>query len=48
MIGETQGWMYPLAKIRQVIAVEMQGRGRTADADRLISFATMGDDIVAL
>src|SRR6266853_5901489 len=38
----------PLAKTRQVIAVELQGHGRTADTDRPISFATMGDDIVAL
>ena len=28
-----------------VIAVEMQGHGRTADTDRPMSFATMGDDI---
>jgi len=36
------------AKTRPVIAVEMQGRGRTADPDRPISFATMGDDLAAL
>jgi pimeloyl-ACP methyl ester carboxylesterase len=47
-IGEMQGWVQPLAKTRQVIAVEMQGHGRTADTDRPISFATMGDDIGAL
>src|ERR1700674_5393035 len=47
-IGAMQGWVQPLAKTRQVIAVEMQGHGRTADRDRPISFATMGDDIVAL
>ena len=40
--------MQPLAKTRQVIAVEMQGHGRTADTDRPMSFATMGDDIAAL
>jgi pimeloyl-ACP methyl ester carboxylesterase len=28
--------------------VEMQGHGRTADTDRPMSFATMGDDIAAL
>jgi hypothetical protein len=33
-IGEMQGWVQPLAKTRQVIAVEMQGHGRTADTDR--------------
>ncbi len=47
-IGEMQEWVQPLAKTRQVIAVELQGHGRTADTDRPISFATMGDDIVAL
>src|SRR6267378_812757 len=43
-----QGWVQPLAKTRRVIAVEMQGHGRTADTDRPMSFATMGDDIAAL
>src|SRR5215467_8051356 len=38
----------PRAKARQVIAVEMQGPGRTADTDRLMSFPTMGDDIAGL
>jgi len=47
-IDEMQGWVRPLAKTRRVIAVEMQGHGRTADTDRPLSFATMGDDIAAL
>ena len=47
-IGEMQGWVQPLAKTWQVIAVEMQGHGRTADTDRPMSFTTMGDDIAAL
>src|SRR6516225_6907832 len=47
-IGEMQGWVQPLAKTRQVIAVEMQGHGRTADTDRPMKFETMGDDIAAL
>src|SRR5258708_9488509 len=47
-IGEMQGWVQPLAKTRQVIAVEMQGHGRTADTDQPMSFTTMGDDIAAL
>ncbi len=47
-IGEMQGWVQPLAKTRLVIAVEMQGHGRTADTDRPMSFTTLGDDIVAL
>lgn len=47
-ISEMQGWVEPLAKTRRVIAVEMQGHGRTPDTDRPMSFATMGDDVVAL
>ena len=47
-IGEMQGWVQPLATTRQVIAVEMQGHGRTADTDRPMTFRTMGDDIAAL
>ena len=47
-IGEMQGWVQPLAKTRQVIAVEMQGHGRTEDTDRPMTFAAMGDDIAAL
>ena len=47
-IGEMQGWVQPLAKTRRVIAVEMQGHGRTADTERPMIFATMGDDITAL
>jgi pimeloyl-ACP methyl ester carboxylesterase len=46
-IGEMQGWVQPLAKTRRVIAVEMQGHGRTADTDRPMNFPTMGDDIAA-
>ena len=33
---------------RQVIAVDLQGHGRTADVDRPISAETMADDIAAL
>ena len=47
-IGEMQGWIQPLATTRQVIAVEMQGHGHTADSDRPMSYPTMGDDIAAL
>jgi pimeloyl-ACP methyl ester carboxylesterase len=47
-IDEMQGWAEPLAKTRRVIAIEMQGHGRTADTDRPMSFPTMGDDIAAL
>lgn len=37
-----------LAETRQVIAVELQGHGRTADIDRPLSFEGMADDIAAL
>ena len=47
-IREMQGWVQPLATTRQVITVELQGHGRTADTDRPLSFATLGDDITAL
>jgi len=47
-IGEMQAWIQPLAKTRQVIAVEMQGHGRTAETDRPMNLTTMGDDIAAL
>ena len=47
-IGEMLGWVRPLAKTRRVIAVEMQGHGRTADTDRPMSFTTLGDDIAVL
>ena len=47
-IGEIQGWVQSLAKTRRVIAVEMQGHGRTSDTDRPMSFTTLGDDIAAL
>ena len=43
-----QGWVQPLANTWQVIAVEMQGLGRTADTHRPMSFTTMGNDIAAL
>lgn len=37
-----------LAETRQVIAVELQGHGRTADIDRPLSFEQMADDVAAL
>src|SRR5207237_1599406 len=37
-----------LAKGRQVIAVDLQGHGRTADIDRPIRTDLMADDIAAL
>ena len=42
------GWIDELAKTRQVIAVEMQGHGRTADTAREMSGENNADDIAAL
>jgi len=43
------GMLIPeLSKNRQVIAVEMQGHGRTVDIDRPFSFESMADDVAAL
>src|SRR5215218_10135885 len=38
----------PLAETRQVITVEMQGHGRTADVDRPLTYEQLADDIGAL
>ena len=37
-----------LAASRQVIAVELQGHGHTADTDRPMTINALGDDVVAL
>ena len=37
-----------LARTHQVIAVDLQAHGRTADIDRPISYEALGDDIAAL
>jgi pimeloyl-ACP methyl ester carboxylesterase len=43
------GAMIPgFAATRQVIAVELQGHGRTADIEREFSFENLADDVVAL
>src|SRR5262245_59446614 len=45
------GWAnaYPiLAKDRQLIAVELQGHGHTADIDRPLTYEQMADDVGAL
>ncbi|MBI4893264.1 MAG: alpha/beta hydrolase [Acidobacteria bacterium] len=42
------GWIGELSKTRKVIAVEMQGHGRTADGPREISSANLADDVAAL
>lgn len=42
------GWTSELSKTRQVIAVEMQGHGRTADIPRDITYENLADDVAAL
>ena len=42
------GWLGELSKSRKVIAVEMQGHGRTADIGRDFSYESLADDIAAL
>lgn len=42
------GWIAELAKTRKVIAVEMQGHGRTADIPRDMTYEDLADDVAAL
>lgn len=43
------GQLLPLlAETRQVIAVELQGHGHTADIDRALSYEVLADDVAAL
>ena len=47
-IGTSFGQMLPgLAQDRQVVAVELQGHGRTADIDRPMTLEVMADDVAA-
>lgn len=47
--ADSWGELLPrLAQDRQVIAVELQGHGHTANTDRPLSFELMADDIAAL
>lgn len=43
-----EGWIDELSKTRKVIAVEMQGHGRTADIPREPSSENLADDVAAL
>jgi pimeloyl-ACP methyl ester carboxylesterase len=42
------GWIDELSKTRKVIAVEMQGHGRTADIPRELNSENLADDVAAL
>lgn len=46
--GAMQWLLSELAKSRQVIAVDLQGHGRTADVDRPLQYEQMADDVAAL
>ncbi|MDQ3830668.1 MAG: alpha/beta hydrolase, partial [Candidatus Tectomicrobia bacterium] len=49
MTIDAMGEVVPsLAETRQVIAVELQGHGHTADIDRPLSYEQMADDTAAL
>jgi pimeloyl-ACP methyl ester carboxylesterase len=41
-------WIGEFSKTRNVIAVEMQGHGRTADINRDFSYESLADDVAAL
>ncbi|HKP68415.1 MAG TPA: alpha/beta hydrolase [Pyrinomonadaceae bacterium] len=45
---EWTDWIKELSKTRKVIAVEMQGHGRTADIDRDLTYENLSDDVAAL
>lgn len=48
MTNNWAGWIGELSKTRKVIAVELQGHGRTADIERDFSYETLADDVAAL
>src|SRR5688572_30063237 len=41
-------WIGELSKTRKVIAIEMQGHGRTSDIQRDFSYENLADDVAAL
>src|SRR5262245_64467583 len=41
-------WIGELSKLRKVIAVEMQGHGRTADIEREVSYENLADDVATV
>src|SRR5215204_1559518 len=46
--GDWNDWIGELSKTRKVVAVEMQGHGRTADIKRDVTFENLSDDVVGL
>ncbi|HKE55151.1 MAG TPA: alpha/beta hydrolase [Pyrinomonadaceae bacterium] len=46
--GDWNDWINELSKTRKVIAVEMQGHGRTADIKRDLTYENLADDVAGL
>lgn len=46
--GDWNDWIGELSKTRKVIAIEMQGHGRTADIKRDLTYENLADDVVGL
>src|SRR3954452_21722876 len=46
--GDWSVWINELSKTRKVIAIDMQGHGRTADIKRDITFENLSDDVAGL
>ena len=46
--SEAENWIDELSRTRKVIAIEMQGHGRTADIKRDFSSENLDDDVAAL
>src|SRR5256886_15658917 len=46
--GDWNDWIGEFSKTRKVIAIEMQGHGRTADINRDLSYETLADDVAGL
>src|SRR6266550_4836042 len=46
--GDWNDWIGELSKTRKVIAIEMQGHGRTADINRDLSYENLADDVAGL
>ena len=46
--GDWNDWISELSKTRKVIAVDMQGHGRTGDINRDITYENLADDVAGL
>ena len=46
--GDWNDWINELSKTRKVIAVDMQGHGRTGDIDRDITYENLSEDVAGL